>query len=101
MDRERHPPQRSAGRAAMTRHRRQSCGHAAGANSQPRLLQARFTLGADPGRPRLLKGIYLLGLDRGTWDEDTDLPDDPAQVPPELLSVVVTVEPEGIRRRVG
>lgn len=71
----------------------------AGASSQPRLLQARFTLGADPGRPRLLKGIYLLGLDRGTWDEDTDLPDDPAQVPPELLSVVVTVEPEELGHR--
>ena len=69
----------------------------AGANSQPRLLQARFTLGADPGRPRLLKGIYLLGLDRGTWEEETALPDDPAQVPVELTSVLMTVEPEGLR----
>ena len=68
-----------------------------GANSQPRLLQARFTLGADPGRPRLLKGIYLLGLDRGTWEEEIDLPDDPAQVPAELTSVLMTVEPEGLR----
>jgi hypothetical protein len=70
-----------------------------GVNSQPRLLQARFTLGADPGRPRLLKGIYLLGLDRGTWEEEADLPDDPAQVPAELTSVLVTVEPEELGRR--
>jgi hypothetical protein len=68
-----------------------------GAGSRPRLLQTRFTLGSDQGRPRLLKGIYLLGLDRGTWDDDLDLPDDPAQVPAERLSVLVTIEPEGLR----
>ncbi|HLX10769.1 MAG TPA: hypothetical protein VKY89_23170 [Thermoanaerobaculia bacterium] len=67
------------------------------AGSPTRLLQASFTLGADKGRPRLLKGIYLLGLDRGTWDEAADLPDDPAEVPPERLSVLVTIEPEGLR----
>jgi hypothetical protein len=69
----------------------------AGAGSQPRLLQTRFTLGSDHGRPRLLKGIYLLGVAPGAWDEGIDLPEDPAQVPPELLSVLVTIEPEELR----
>lgn len=69
----------------------------AGAGAPPRLLQAAFTLGADRGRPRLLKGVYLLGLDAGTWDEPLDLPDDPAQLPPDRLSVLVTIEPEGLR----
>lgn len=68
-----------------------------GAGSEPRLLQTRFTLGNDQGRPRLLKGIYLLGIEPGAWEEDVELPDDPAQVPPEQLSVLVTIEPEGLR----
>jgi hypothetical protein len=75
----------------------------AGAGSRPRLLQTRFTLGSDQGRPRLLKGIYLLGLAPGTWEEDLDLPEDPAQLPPEQLSVLVTIEPEELPlgRRTG
>jgi len=68
-----------------------------GAGSEPRLLQARFTLGSDKGRPRLLKGIYLLGLEPGTWEDDADLPDDAEQLPVERLSVLVTVEPVGLR----
>lgn len=68
-----------------------------GAGSQPLLLQTRFTLGNDEGRPRLLKGIYLLGIEPGAWEEDVELPDDPAQVPTEQLSVLVTIEPEGLR----
>jgi hypothetical protein len=67
------------------------------ATGAPRLLQGRFTLGADAGRPRLMKGIYLLGLQTTTWNEAADLPDDASQLAPELLSVVVTVEPEGVR----
>jgi hypothetical protein len=70
----------------------------AGANSRPRRLQTRFTLGSDQGRPKLLKGVYLLGLDAGTWEEEVDLPDDPSEVPPELVSVLVTIEPVGVRR---
>jgi hypothetical protein len=70
----------------------------AGAKSRPRRLQTRFTLGAEPGRPKLLKGVYLLGLDAGTWEEGVELPEDPSEVPPELLSVLVTIEPEGVRR---
>jgi hypothetical protein len=64
---------------------------------EPRLLQTRFTLGSDKGRPRLLKGIYLLGLAPDTWEQGVDLPEDPAEVPPELLSVLVTIEPVGLR----
>jgi hypothetical protein len=70
---------------------------AGAAGGQPRLLRTRFTLGSDQGRPRLLKGIYLLGLEPNTWNDDADLPDDPAQVPPERLSVLVTIEPEDLR----
>ncbi|HVR07664.1 MAG TPA: hypothetical protein VMW75_06405 [Thermoanaerobaculia bacterium] len=69
-----------------------------GGGGKPHLLQTRFTLGSDQGRPRLLKGIYLLGVAPGAWDDDAELPDDPAQVPPERLSVLVTIEPEGLRR---
>jgi hypothetical protein len=65
-----------------------------GAGSEPRLLQARFTLGSDQGRPRLLKGIYLLGLEPRTWEDDVDLPEDAEQLPVERLSVLVTIEPE-------
>jgi len=68
-----------------------------GAGAQPRRLEARFTLANDHGRPRLLKGVYLLGVNPGAWDEPFELPDDPAQVPVELLSVLMTVEPEGLR----
>jgi hypothetical protein len=70
----------------------------AGAGARPLRMQGRFTLGSDQGRPRLLKGIYLVGLTPGAWDEQLDLPDDPAELPPELLSVLVTIEPEGVRR---
>jgi hypothetical protein len=69
----------------------------ADAGSPPRLLQARFTLGSDQGRPRLLKGIYLLGLEPGVWEDEVELPEDPAQVPPEQLSVLVTIEPEVLK----
>ncbi|HEV3460377.1 MAG TPA: hypothetical protein VHG32_27860 [Thermoanaerobaculia bacterium] len=69
-----------------------------GAGSQPHLLQTRFTLGADHGRPRLLKGVYLLGVAPGAWEDDLELPDDPAQLPPEQLSVLMTIEPVGLRR---
>jgi hypothetical protein len=71
------------------------------AHGQPRLMQARFTLGSDHGRPRLLKGIYLLGLTPGAWEERIDLPDDPSELPPELLSVLMTIEPVGLRRGSG
>ena len=74
---------------------------AAAAGSAPAASQhyaASFTLGSDQGRPRMLKGVYLLGLAPGVWnDERVDLPDDPAQLPPELLSILVTLEPEGVR----
>jgi hypothetical protein len=65
--------------------------------AKPRLMQAAFTLGNDQGRPRLLKGAYLLGLTPEAWNEPADLPDNPSEVPIELLSVLVTVEPEGVR----
>jgi hypothetical protein len=68
-----------------------------GKGASPRLFQSRFSLGADSGRPKLQKGVYLLGTVPGAWDEDLDLPTDPSLVPPELLSVLVTVEPEGAR----
>jgi hypothetical protein len=74
-----------------------AAGAAGTAPAPPRLLTASFTLGDDRGRPRMLKGVYLLGLAPGAWDQRVDLPDDPTQVPPELLSVMVTLEPEGVR----
>lgn len=63
----------------------------------PQVLAATFSPGGEEGTPKLLKGIYLLGLRQGIWNEQLDLPDDPSQVPPERLSVLLTVEPEGVR----
>jgi hypothetical protein len=61
--------------------------------------QTAFTLGADPGRPRLLRGAYLLALNPGAWDSARDLPATAREVPPELLSILVTFQPEGVHRR--
>jgi hypothetical protein len=69
----------------------------AGEAAGPRLMQSSFTLGNEQGFPRLLKGAYLLGVAPGAWNNAVDLPDNPAEVPAELLSVLVTVEPEGVR----
>jgi hypothetical protein len=70
----------------------------AGAHARPLRMQTRFTLGSDPGRPRLLKGIYLIGLTPGAWEQGGDLPEDPSELPPEQLSVMMTIEPVGVRR---
>ncbi len=69
----------------------------AGAGAAPQTLVAKFALGAEANRPKLLKGVYLLGLREGAWNERLDLPDDPSQVAPEQLSVLMTIEPEGVR----
>ncbi len=63
----------------------------------PLLLTATFTLADTAGLPRLLKGVYLLGLTPGIWETSADLPDDPGQLPPEALSVLMTIEPIGLR----
>jgi hypothetical protein len=68
-----------------------------GAGAAAQTFVARFTLGSDANRPKLLKGVYLLGLRQGTWNDPVDLPDDSSQVPPERLSVLMTIEPEGVR----
>ena len=49
-------------------------------------MQATFSLASDVDRPKLLKGVYLLGLRQGIWNERADLPDDPSQLPPEMLA---------------
>jgi hypothetical protein len=67
-----------------------------GAGATPRTFTATFSLGAEPNRPKLLKGVYLLGLREGTWNERADLPDDPSQLSPDRLSVLMTIEPEGV-----
>jgi hypothetical protein len=69
----------------------------AGAGAAAQTLVAKFALGAEANRPKLLKGVYLLGLREGAWNERVDLPDDPSQVAPEQLSVLMTIEPEGVR----
>jgi hypothetical protein len=69
----------------------------AGAGAAPQTLVAKFALGTEANRPKLLKGVYLLGLREGAWNERLDLPDDPSQVAPEQLSVLMTIEPEGVR----
>jgi hypothetical protein len=68
-----------------------------GAGAVARTFTAAFSLGADANRPKLLKGVYLLGLQEGAWSQRVDLPDDPSQLPAEKLSVLMTIEPEGVR----
>jgi hypothetical protein len=65
------------------------------AGARPRISRTAFTLGADLGRPRLQAGAYLLGINPGSWDESVNLPDD-ANAAGSLLSVLMTVAPEGI-----
>jgi hypothetical protein len=61
------------------------------------LLRTTFTLGRVGSRPRLQRGAYLLGLAAGAWDRDADLPEQAEEVPPDLRSVLITLEPEGVR----
>lgn len=65
--------------------------------ARPLLLHASFTPGGDPGRPKLLHGVYLLGLTPDAWADEVDLPDNPARVPADLLSVLISLSPEGVR----
>ena len=56
-------------------------------------LVTRFTVDWEPGLPRLQRGIFLLGLAPGTWDQPVALPAPGEPLRPELLSLVVAVEP--------
>jgi hypothetical protein len=53
----------------------------------------RFTVDWQEGVPRLLRGIYLLGMSPATWrrSDRLPLPGEPAR--PELVSLVLSVEP--------
>jgi hypothetical protein len=71
----------------------QALGGAGGAPTVARQLATRFTVDWERGLPRLLRGIYLLGLAPGTWDQPVDLPAAGEPSRPDLLSLVLTVEP--------
>jgi hypothetical protein len=65
------------------------------AAARPRLSRAAFTLGDAQGRPRLQRGAYLLAINPGTWDVPVDLPGNPARAGAGMLSLLLTVSPEG------
>jgi len=56
-------------------------------------LYADFTVDWQTGRPKLQRGIYLLALQPGVWRRRMRLPPDNRRTPPELTSIVVSVEP--------
>jgi hypothetical protein len=56
-------------------------------------LYTDFTVDWDRGRPKLRRGIYLLALGETVWDEPLAVPPSDEDVPAELTSVVISVEP--------
>jgi hypothetical protein len=64
------------------------------AQGQPMVMTTRFTLDEENGRPRLRRGVYLFGFVPGVWDWDLRLKDLGRVAPPELFSVLVTIDSE-------
>jgi hypothetical protein len=56
-------------------------------------LRARFTLGMEGGVPRLERGVYFLAVFPEAFSRDVVLPRPDEAARPELLSLVVAVEP--------
>jgi len=59
------------------------------------VLRTKFTVDAESGRPRLRRGAYLLGFTPGAWDRGgVKLADLSRRMPAELVSILVTMDPE-------
>ncbi len=61
---------------------------------EPLVLRTKFTVDAESGRPRLRRGIYLLGATPGVWDRPIRLEDLARWAPAEMVSVLVSMDPE-------
>jgi hypothetical protein len=58
------------------------------------VLRTRFTLDDETGRPKLRRGVYLFGLGTGSWRQEARLSDFARIAPAEMLSVMVSMDPE-------
>jgi hypothetical protein len=65
-----------------------------GADGTARVLRTRFTLDNESGRPKLRRGVYVFGLGAGSWRNEAKLADFARVAPPEMFSVLVSMEPE-------
>jgi hypothetical protein len=61
----------------------------------PRSFRTRFTLDDETGRPRLLRGVYALGTATNAWRSAVALQDLGPGTPASLVSVLLSLEPEG------
>lgn len=64
------------------------------ADGTSRVLRTRFTLDNESGRPKLRRGVYLFGLGAGAWNREARLTDFAKIAPPEMFSVMVSMDPE-------
>lgn len=65
------------------------------ANGGPaRTFRTRFTFDQESGRPRLLRGTYALGTSPNAWRSAVALQDLGPGTPANLISVLVSMEPE-------
>lgn len=58
-------------------------------------FQTRFTFDDETGLPRLLRGAYVLGASPNAWRSNVELQDLGPDTPASLVSVLVSMEPEG------
>ena len=60
-----------------------------------RTFQTRFTFDDETGLPRLMRGAYVLGTSPNAWRSNIDLQDLGPDTPASLVSVLLSMEPEG------
>jgi hypothetical protein len=65
-----------------------------GADGTSHVFRTRFTLDNESGRPKLRRGVYLFGLGAGAWNRGARLAEFARFAPPEMFSVLVSMEPE-------
>jgi hypothetical protein len=64
------------------------------ADGTSRVFRTRFTLDNETGRPKLRRGVYLFGLGAGAWSRGARLAEFARFAPPEMFSVLVSMDPE-------
>jgi hypothetical protein len=64
------------------------------ADGTSRVLRTRFTLDDEAGRPKLRRGVYVFGLGAGAWNREASLAEFARFAPPEMFSVLVSMDPE-------
>jgi hypothetical protein len=65
-----------------------------GAGGVHKVLRTKFTLDNQAGQPKLRRGVYVLGLDPESWKWSARVSDFARVAPPEMFSVLVSIESE-------